>query len=367
MATLKKLVENLTNSSSLDFRNNDNASADGTLWANAWVEGKEGKLLCIGATVATLEQLDANPKLDTLMLTKPEPKIDEKTGLEYDMCQLFIDDKIKMTFDFSNKNSNIESNEKTSIKTNNSKQELIKSIIISVIIAIIIGYIFSNDLYYKKGNEISYKIYQESINKNSIIIKESFNFKFAALTFSFVSGFMFFVYYDENRKSTFLKNLNSIRYKFGLEKDVQKLLSINFKKNLLNYLKNKIFNFKGRVSRGNFLGELLTLNLISYFFLEAIKNETSLFIKMIFLITYLFFTVKINIRRLHDFNFSGWYSIIFLIPFGLYLLGLLTKWDFLMSIILSGWNVLFGIIIIYNLILLIMPGNKFTNTYGDEK
>jgi uncharacterized membrane protein YhaH (DUF805 family) len=346
MATLKKLVENLTNSSSLDFRNNDNASADGTLWGYAWVEDKEGKLLCIGATVETLEKIAANPDLDTLILTKPEPRVAEKTSLEYKLCQLLIDDKIKLSFDVSNKNTFSESNENINIKTNEVSQKIIKSIIIGIIISVIIGYLVSNELYFKKGNEISYNTYLKSFNKESIIIKESFNIKIAALTFSLVFGFIFFVYHDENRKSTLLKILNSIRYKYGLEKDVQKLSSINLKKNLFNYLKNKIFNFKGRVSRGNFFGELLALNLISYFFLEAIKNEPSLFIKMIFLIAYLFFLVKINIRRLHDFNFSGWYSIISVIPFGIYLLGLITKWDFLMSIILSGWNVLFGIILI---------------------
>ena len=87
-----------TSSSSIDFRNNDKASADGTLWSNAWVMGKEGKLLCIGATVETLQKLAANPKLDTLMLTKPEARKAEKTGLEYDMCQLAI---ARVDFSFS--------------------------------------------------------------------------------------------------------------------------------------------------------------------------------------------------------------------------------------------------------------------------
>jgi hypothetical protein len=98
MATLKSLMADRTSSSTIDFRNNNNVSADGTLWANAWVTGKEGKLLCIGATVATLEQLAANPKLDTLMLTKPEPRVAASTGLEYDMCQLAI---ARVDFSFS--------------------------------------------------------------------------------------------------------------------------------------------------------------------------------------------------------------------------------------------------------------------------
>ena len=243
---------------------------------------------------------------------------------------------------------------------NNFNQKLIKSLFTGFLIAIVFGYLFSKEIYLHKGYEVSG-------DDNYSFVEEAFNYKLAALTFAVVSGFLFFVYYNENKKSTRLKNLDPIKKMFSLKKDLQKLPSLNFKKNFFNYLKDKIFNFKGRVSRVNFIGELLALNLISYIFLEPLKNESSLFIKMIFLMIYLFFLIKINVRRLHDFNFSGWYSIVYLIPFGIYLLGLLTKLDFLMSIILSGWNVLFGVIIIYNLILLIMPSNKFTNTYGEEK
>jgi len=98
MATIKSLLADKTNSSTIDFRINDKASADGTMWANGWLENKQGKLLCIGATVATLEALAANPLLATLMLTKPEAKVAEKTGLQYDMCQLAI---AKIDFSFS--------------------------------------------------------------------------------------------------------------------------------------------------------------------------------------------------------------------------------------------------------------------------
>ena len=90
MATLKSLLADRTISSTVDFRNNDNAASDGTLWANAWVEGKAGKLICIGATVDTLTKLQANPDMETLMLTALVPTVDKSTGLEYDMCQLAI-------------------------------------------------------------------------------------------------------------------------------------------------------------------------------------------------------------------------------------------------------------------------------------
>jgi hypothetical protein len=98
MATLKSLLADRTISSTVDFRNNDNAASDGTLWANAWVEGKAGKLICIGATVDTLTKLQANPNMETLMLTALVPTVAKSTGLEYDMCQLAI---ARVDFSFS--------------------------------------------------------------------------------------------------------------------------------------------------------------------------------------------------------------------------------------------------------------------------
>ena len=89
--------------------------------------------------------------------------------------------------------------------------------------------------------------------------------------------------------------------------------------------------------------------------------------KILFLVIYLFFLVKIHVRRLHDFNFSGWYTIVYSIPFGLFILGLLTKWDFLMTLILIGWKIIWIIIVIYNLLLLIIPGNDGPNRYDEKK
>jgi uncharacterized membrane protein YhaH (DUF805 family) len=361
MATLKQLLANKTNSTSLDFRKNENTSADGTVWGNAWVEGKSGKLLCVGATVATLEQLAANPNLDTLMLTKPEPRVDATTGLEYDMCQLFINDSIKISLVETSSSVEIKSNDlkNSSSIMNNFNQKLIKSLFTGFLIAIILGYLFSTEIYLYKGYEVSG-------DENYTFVQEAFNYKLSTLSFALVSGFMFFVFYDEKRKMDTKNKIISLFGKYNSTGILEFFSLIEIKKKLLLYFKNKLFNFSGRVSRVNFFGEMLALNLVSYPFFMSLQNETNFFFKFIFLVIYFFFLVKIHVRRLHDINFSGWYSMIYLIPFGIYLLGLLTKWDFLKSIILSGWNVLFGIIIIYNLILLIMPGNKFTNTYGEE-
>ncbi|WP_288984188.1 hypothetical protein [uncultured Flavobacterium sp.] len=111
MATLKQLLSDRTSSSSIDFRNNDNASHDGTLWAYAWITDKEGKLLGIATTVQTLEKIAANPKMDNLILTTPEERVNSSNGLKYDLCRLLIDDKIKITFAVSDSNTLLELNQ----------------------------------------------------------------------------------------------------------------------------------------------------------------------------------------------------------------------------------------------------------------
>lgn len=103
MATLKSLLADRTSCSTIGFRTNDkpSISADGkeTFWANAWVKDKEGKLLCIGATVETLQKMEAEgvDTFDQLMLTEPVPTV-ASTGLAYDLCQLAI---TKVDFIFS--------------------------------------------------------------------------------------------------------------------------------------------------------------------------------------------------------------------------------------------------------------------------
>ena len=373
MATLKELLAGKTISTSLDFRNNDKPSidADGKeiFWAYAWVKTTEGILLCIGATVDTLKKIEDNPMLDTLMLTQPEARVNSSNGLEYDLCQLFIGNTFKISDSYihDNSTSTAPSNDKIIFKTKELSQKLTKSMFLGAIIAVLVGYLFSNELYFKKGNEISFDTYANSFNKNSIIIKESFNYKFAILTFSLVSGLIFFGYFDENRKFFLLKKINFFTEKFDIKKKTQKLSLFNVENNLFLYFKTKLFNFKGRISRSDFLGEILSLNLISYFFLGLLQNKSSLFFQIIFLIIYLFFLVKINVRRLHDFNLSGWYTFFSVLPVAIFYLCLIIKFEFLIGFVLSTWNLIFGVIILSNLLLLFTPGNKYTNSYGQKK
>lgn len=89
MANLKDLFK-AYDSSSLEFRNNAETAADGTMWANAFVKDSQDRLICIGATVDTLNKIKAEPTMSNLMLTSLEKKVAKESGNEYYMCQLAI-------------------------------------------------------------------------------------------------------------------------------------------------------------------------------------------------------------------------------------------------------------------------------------
>jgi hypothetical protein len=89
MANLKDLFSAF-NVSTVDFRNNDTAASDGTMWANAFVKDSQDRLICIGATVETLSKIKAEPTMSNLMLTSLEEKIAKDSGNKYFMCQLAI-------------------------------------------------------------------------------------------------------------------------------------------------------------------------------------------------------------------------------------------------------------------------------------
>jgi hypothetical protein len=89
MATLKDLFS-AYNTSSVDFRNNEKPDSEGNMWANAFVQDKEDNLICIGATVDTLNKIKAEPTMSNLMLTTLEKRVGKDSGKEYYMCQLAI-------------------------------------------------------------------------------------------------------------------------------------------------------------------------------------------------------------------------------------------------------------------------------------
>lgn len=88
MASLKELFS-VYNASTIDFRNNEKPDSEGNMWANAFVNDADKNLICIGATVETLDKIKLDPKMSNLMLTTPEKKT-SAAGKEYFMCQLAI-------------------------------------------------------------------------------------------------------------------------------------------------------------------------------------------------------------------------------------------------------------------------------------
>lgn len=92
MSTLKSIISAMSNNINVEFRLNDKPDSKGTLWANGFVQNRDNMLVCIGATQATLEALQADPKRTDITCTTLKPMKTEK-GREYLMCQLGITDK----------------------------------------------------------------------------------------------------------------------------------------------------------------------------------------------------------------------------------------------------------------------------------
>jgi uncharacterized membrane protein YhaH (DUF805 family) len=251
------------------------------------------------------------------------------------------------------------------------KINALKSIIIGMVISIIVGFLFSTPKFFFNNVEISEKVYNLNKNNedvfNQIIIKEEFNYKAGLIIGALVLLFFMFVIYDDktnryfHRKGIiFFDNFTKLlKNKFSLNSKVE------VKKNLLYFFNNKIFNFNGRYSRINYLWRLSLISFCMFNLFEEYQKERGLdlFSFILLLTVFLYYLVKIKVKRLQDFNISGWYSIIGISPLLLICLATIVKWDFLRGLVLVGWNIIFGIIIIFNLILLLVPGNFDDNAY----
>ena len=82
------------------------------------------------------------------------------------------------------------------------------------------------------------------------------------------------------------------------------------------------FSFQGRIGRANFvlwwlLGSFSALAIVLGFVqLDAIFGEIGLSVMGVVLcIPLLLFVWSLYVRRLHDFNASGWWSVLFLVPY----------------------------------------------------
>jgi len=114
-------------------------------------------------------------------------------------------------------------------------------------------------------------------------------------------------------------------------------------------LKNLLFSSKGRLSRNKYSRTILTVffgygivgGVIYGIFQDFFDYESvvSIFLKIVFFIFWLFMMEMLVIKRLHDLNQSGWYSIIAWIP---------------------PINIVFG------WVLMLKKGTQGRNNYGQE-
>lgn len=95
--------------------------------------------------------------------------------------------------------------------------------------------------------------------------------------------------------------------------------------NIYNLLFSKIFTFKGRSSRKKYVYKFFSIILvviINEFVFDIYENEvnflSSLYVmisaSLVILLCLQYFPLAV--RRLHDFNVSGWWMLISFIPFG---------------------------------------------------
>ncbi|MFN8578650.1 MAG: DUF805 domain-containing protein [Candidatus Sericytochromatia bacterium] len=72
-----------------------------------------------------------------------------------------------------------------------------------------------------------------------------------------------------------------------------------------------LFSFSGRVSRKQYITFFVTLFFISFIFYMIFSEKTA---DVLLTILFLCPSVAMQIKRLHDINKSGWYSLLTIIP-----------------------------------------------------
>lgn len=117
----------------------------------------------------------------------------------------------------------------------------------------------------------------------------------------------------------------------SVNQSYQQNMNTNFNVNnnsadgILNKIKNEYFCFEGRINRKFYITRSLIIAvvvMVLYFIIYAATTDIfgimSDFGMMLTLIVQLVGTVagiSLNIRRFHDFNKSGWWILIFMVPF----------------------------------------------------
>jgi len=124
-------------------------------------------------------------------------------------------------------------------------------------------------------------------------------------------------------------------------------------------LTTKYFQFSGRASRKEYWGIYLLVSVACYIVFFIIKNNDILGLQIVYLSIFILFfigipSIFVTVRRLHDFNFNGWWFLI---------ISLFDIWtnDFFSNLI-GG----FIIANIPHFILGIIKGTPSANKYGES-
>lgn len=148
---------------------------------------------------------------------------------------------------------------------------------------------------------------------------------------------------------------------------------------LLQSLTKKYFQFSGRSSRREYIYFCLFLTPLHILINLSVPSilELSTAVKVIQIINFLLFfpSTALNIRRLHDFNYKGWWfllyiitiSIIFVIYFINFPESILPEHE-LKSLFYYTYETIFINIYIwaFTLILILKKGTPGPNRFGDE-
>ena|SRR3989344_5232202 len=87
--------------------------------------------------------------------------------------------------------------------------------------------------------------------------------------------------------------------------------------------------YKGRINKKKFFYGFIVVKIFDLFVYQKTNTELDLLLIIIFIFQVIFGSVLAT-KRLHDFGFSGWFSVFFLIPVIGFLVGLallFTKGD----------------------------------------
>lgn len=94
------------------------------------------------------------------------------------------------------------------------------------------------------------------------------------------------------------------------------------------FIKN-LFDYDGRASRREYIIRMFTISIIIYsidiLINEFLRSSSTLIVILGFLLTIIAFIsfllyFMLSVRRLHDFNYSGWWQLLILLPLGRLLL-----------------------------------------------